>query len=338
MDYNERKARRAQARNPNGTLGGGFDIPDIWAAMRSNLDSHPIYGGVGKNLGEDVLYDNVDAITGEVRNSPNVVNIPLVPEEASTAIVDYLGTPSYEDLAPVDVMGNRIQTPDLAPEDALAPEQAAQEKVIDNPNQDAIVQEMKAFASQGGASKEDVGFMETFGDKFDMTTFGMALLASSDDGSSLGAGIGKALMLARAAKMNQTATDSASAAAGREEGRKEREVAVKEANAITSARAEARQARTGIKPDKRHTAIATGFLMDNPNFKLADADGGLPVLADVMAANLAEAEAIQASLPADSRMPHAALLEATAKYSIQELNWERQSRLLGLGAPVYGHE
>lgn len=317
------------------TLGGPM-AENIMNTMKANIASHPIYGGVGQNMGEDIIYDRVDALTGEERDSPNVVNIPGIPEETSANVVSSVSDMLSQtpDLTPVNIQGERVPTgvtgPTESPAD-LAPaveQKQAQDKVI--------MQEAREQAMAEGASEEDVGFMDRMGEQFDLTTLGLAMMAGADNGGSLGANLGKALMLARQAKSAQLAADQEGRAEGRKEGRDEREVAVKEYNAETSRMSELRQRTSGVKPTKKDLALATGYLTNNADFKLADEEGGLPALAEVMAANLAEAKVIQMTLPPEQRLEQTDLLRRAAEYSIQEMNWKRKETWGGLGAPEYG--
>ena len=305
-------------------------VQDVMETMKSNVSEHPIYGGVGEQMGEDILYDKVDAITGEERNSPNVVNIPGIPETTSTTIVDgvassmekvaNMGTP---DLTPVDIQGKRREGGPPTPN-----EQAAQSKVIEKEAIDAV--------KASGASEEEVDKMGKFMDQFDMTTFGMALLAGGD--APLGQSIGKAMIAARGAKTAMNANAAAATAAGRAEGRDERKVAATEYNAITSRLSEERQSRGGTKPTKAHNEVARAFLTNNDQYKLADSDGGLDSLSIVMADHLAEAEYINSLLPPEQQRTENQMNHIAATQAIARIGWVKQERMYGLRDPVYGNK
>ena len=305
-------------------------VQDVMDTMKANVAEHPIYKGAGENLGEDIIYDKVDAITGEERDSPNIVNIPGIPENASTSIVDgvassmekvaNMGTP---DLTPVDIQGKRKEGGPPTPK-----EQEAQSKVIEKEAIDAI--------KASGASEEEVDKMGKFMDQFDMTTFGMALLAGGN--APLGQSIGKAMIAARGAKSAQDASAAAGAAAGRAEGRDERKVAATEYNAITSRLAEERQSRGGVKPTPAHNEVARAFLTNNDQYKLADSDGGLDSLSVVMAENLAEAEYINSLLPPEQQRTENQMNHIAATQAIARIGWVKQERMYGLRDPVYGNK
>lgn len=323
----------AIAPTPIGMAKGAYDaatavretpeVQEVLNQMAANNAAHPIYGGVGQNLGEDIIYDRVDALTGEERDSPNVVNIPLLPEGT-------IGTPTAEDLIPTDIQGQAVEAPPAVQEAVVAQQaatQGAQSKVV--------TEQAKTAMADSGATSEELGVMDRLSEEFDMMTLGMALLASNDGSGNVGSNIGKAMLAARQVKMNMNAAEAAAAAAGRKEGRAERETAVKEFNAETSRMAEERQRTAGVKPTATHNAIATGYLTDNPNFPLANEEMRSE-LAKVMAANLAEAEQMQLGLPPEQRMKQGDLLDFVAKHSMSQMNWKKQETMFGLGKDVYG--
>lgn len=326
---------------PIGVAKGAYDaatavsespeVQDVLAQMKANNASHPIYGGVGENLGEDVLYDYRDAITGEVRNSDNVVNIPFLPEgtvsqDPEKSIAEGFTLVDETAMQPTDVTGEPVEAP-LTPVQAAQDAHAAQNAVIDT--------QAKAAMVDAGASPEDVSAWDKFTDEFDVLTLGMHLMASNDGSGNLGANLGKALIAARGAKIQTRASEAAAAAAGRKEARAERETAVKEYNALTNRMGENRQAKTGTKPTAAHKAMATAYITDNPSYALAN-DEMTDEFATVMAANVAEAMQLQEGLPPEQRMSHADLMKFSADYALQQMQWTKQSTMFGLGKDKYG--
>jgi hypothetical protein len=239
----------------------------------------PLYHSVGENLGEDVLYDRVDAITGERRNSPDVANIPLVPEGYVTELYEAVMSPNPEE-PPEEtaVRGKAIETGMQDPE--VAP--AMEALVTENPNadvaavtatysaakSDAIV---KKVETSGGWTEQFQGAWDNFTDKVDLFTLGTALMATSGNGQPLTANLGMAIAAGASAKQSQVDRGVAADAASRKESREEREVVVKEqnasvdlANAITR-RLEAQTAATGTglptkPPQSHHKARASEAL------------------------------------------------------------------------------
>lgn len=87
---------------------------------------------------------------------------------------------------------------------------------------------------QAGGSEEDLSAWDRLNEEFDMTTVGMALLASNDGSSNMAANIGKAMMAGRASVANKADAAYVKEQEAVEASRKERETRVKEFNAMTA--------------------------------------------------------------------------------------------------------
>jgi len=266
--------------------------------MAANKARHPIYSGVGQNLGEDILYDRVDAITGERRDSNNVANIPLLPE----------GTVSQAVQGTTDVMDSVAPTEATQIAEQVAPAEAAREEARNALNQLQEVQVtaqkkvIEAEAAQvkqsvsdqlvaGGATEEEMSLWNQFTDKFDPMTFGMALLASNDGRGNLASNLGSAMMLARQAKIGQGVAAAASAAAGRKEARDERETRVREAKLrLDTEKFIAEERERGVEPTDEQEGLAGVWVNANPQYDDWKESGAGDYATKVYASTLAELE------------------------------------------------
>lgn len=112
---------------------------------------------------------------------------------------------------------------------------------------------------QAGGSEEELSAWDKLNEEFDMTTVGMALLASNDGSSNMAANIGKALMAGRQTVINKATTARANKI-------EDIETQVKVADAMSSrlraiaANASASAGQAPVTPDKSEIADMTRAL------------------------------------------------------------------------------
>ena len=205
---------------------------NIWSpipAMKANLAKHPLYSGVGQNVGENILYDRVDPITGQQKApseqsflSDRIADVSGLTGREDSLLQD-APIASADDSQPVIELKKTNPPPDpVTDATTVADLKGIQENQIENEaiqkHNEALIQGAIGI-QQAGGTEEDVKGWQKFSEDYNLGVVGMALMASSDNGGSLAANLGRALMMGRQAATTTREKAAASAAAGRKEGR-----------------------------------------------------------------------------------------------------------------------
>lgn len=268
-------------------MGAEFDTPlsdyDQWVANYQQRQAAGTLNEPARNAAANLW----DALTGypeefnamQEAEKERLLNKPplLNPAENSiykdsfiTKLVEEGPEAAAENLTASLNQGLNIEEPPKDPLQDIIPQQHY--KKI---NKDMTPYEAKSTAEQNagtaammqaGATDTELSAWDKLNEEFDMTTVGLALLATNDGSANVGQNIGKAMMMGRQEKERQRDKKASSSAAARQEALDERKVRAQEVTALAAMERALAKANTPdeieLVDNKASLEVAQAWLQD----------------------------------------------------------------------------
>jgi hypothetical protein len=208
------------------------EVKRLYGLAEDLFKSGNVYGYGNKDTAGSALSDNIMSRLDPKKDDSSLEpTAPKLEDEASQQIVDTIDAANAEkrqNPAKGDTTNyDKAKREALEKGQPLTPEAATAATT-----QDSIIQVEQDMKDQGLWNKESKSAWENFNDQYDLTTFGLNMMALSGSGRSVTQSMGIALSAARGAKKAQIDAGIASATAARKENREERELRVEEAKAL----------------------------------------------------------------------------------------------------------
>ena len=231
-------------------------------------DTSNIYRGTGQDLGEDVMYNRVNAKTGEKYDVPQNVypgqgiladalsNITGQTDKENAILngVKQEQSPGFLNSVLTDVTvgmidnlnsgkGTAIEQPPDLPQTKIGPNttladlheiQVTAQKRKKVETQNALAMKGAEGIVKSGGTEKDLKGWGKFTKEFDLQALGMALMATAGNNEGLIPNLGQALMYAKASREADVENEAAAAAAGRKEARDNARVKIEAAKVLAT--------------------------------------------------------------------------------------------------------